>query len=519
MNPGYSSPIAAVDEGNPTATINGRELVDRSEQTVLGILLNMPGDIGDALALVPESLFADPCHQAIRRILGESAYPDTAARGLAIVKASLDLRPLRSRGDAATYVGQLVGHGSGDFAYHARMIREAAAKRDLIERLERLSSAVWLDDWGKVTTDLEEALNAVTSSVTEQGGDRVRLRSADEFAMKGTKWLYKGRIPAGMMTILAGREGIGKSTVSLDLVARVTKGTLEGRYFGRPQNVVLCATEDSWEHTILPRLKAVGADLSRVFHISVQDEMGRSRPISAPGDVAAIEKAIKRHKPVLMVIDPLMAIVDGKVNTNNQQQVQQALEPIVHLCNRTMMALLALIHVNKSGSTDALNTVMASKAFTSLPRSVLFCIADPEEEGNYLFTHEKCNVGKRMPSVAYRLSSVKFDLDPALVEEGDEPFIESSRVVWGTEDDRSASDILAEGPASRAKGELRTGILEFVEARSGAVPVADLHRAFVDGEMVKKATVDVTLGRMVKKGEIDRPSHGLYQSIKLRAKS
>jgi archaellum biogenesis ATPase FlaH len=518
VNPDYSSPIATVDRAAP-GTINGRDVVDKSEQIALGILLNRPGEISDALELVPEMSLADPCHRAIRRVLGARSYPDTGARALAVIRESASIRALRSRGDTAVYVGQLVGNGSGDLAYHARLIREAATKRDLIARLERLTSAVRLDDWGTVTTDLEEALGAVNSSITQQAGDQVRLRSADEFAMKGTKWLYKGRIPAGMMTILAGREGIGKSTVSLDLVARVTKGALDGRYFGRPQNVILCATEDSWEHTILPRLKAVGADLSRVFHISVQDEMGRSRPISAPGDVAAIEKVIRRHRPVLMVIDPLMAVVDGKVNTNNQQQVQQALEPIVQLCGRTMMALLALIHVNKSGSTDALNTVMASKAFTSLPRSVLFCIADPEDEGNYLFTHEKCNVGKRMPSVSYRLSSVRFELDPALVEEGDEPFIESSRVNWGEEDDRSASDILVDGPASRSKGELRTGLVAFIDDRSGAVPVADLHRAFVDGEMVKKATVDVTLGRMVKKGEIDRPSHGLYQSAKLRPKS
>ena len=515
MNPSYASPATGLDGAKPGATIDGRDITDKSEQVVLGILLNRAGDIGDLLADTPASLFADPAHQVILKVLAASPLPDPVARGLAIVQESLTNRALRSRGDAADYVRRLMRVGQGDFRFHVRLLREGALKRDVLAKLQRMVGAAQVDDWDQVTSDLETALISISSSATA-GGDQVRLRSADEFAMRGTKWLYKGRIPAGMMTILAGREGIGKSTVSLDLVARITRGTLEGRYLARPQNVILCATEDSWEHTIIPRLRAVNADLSRVFHISVQDEHGRSRPISAPGDTAAIEKAIRQHKPALMVIDPLMAVVDGKVNTNNQQQVQQALEPIVAVCNRSMMALLALIHVNKSASVDALNGIMGSKAFTSLPRSVLYCIADPEDEGNFLLTHEKCNVAKRSPSITYRLLSVRFELAPEQVDEGDEPFIESSRVVWGVEDERSAADVLAEGTPTRAKGELRTGLLEYIDGQTGAVPVADLHRRFADGEFVKKPTIDMTLSRMVKKGEIDRPSQGLYQAVSLR---
>jgi hypothetical protein len=516
VNPSYASPVVSLDSQG--GTLDGRALSDKSEQVILGLLLNADSDITEMLEALPESAFADYTHRAIYQVLAASPKLDAVAKGLAVVQAGIGNRVFAARGDTADYIRRLMSLGKGDFAYHARLVREGSVKREVTERLVRLQGAIVLDDWSKVTAELESALASVGSTAVTTG-DQVRLRSADGFIMKGTKWLMKGRIPAGMMTILAGREGIGKSTVSLDLVARITKGTLEGRYFGRPQNVILCATEDSWEHTIIPRLRAVGADLSRVFHICVQDENGRSRPISAPGDTAAIERAIRQHNPVLMVIDPLMAVVDGKVNTNNQQQVQQALEPIVQVCGRTMMSLLALIHVNKSNSVDALNGIMGSKAFTSLPRSVLYCIADPEDDGNFLFTHEKCNVSKKAPSLTYRISSVRFDLPPDQVEEGDEPFIESSRVVWGAEDDRTAADVLAEGTPTRAKGELRTNLLEYIDGQIGAVQVGDLYPRFADGELVKKATIDVTLGRMVKKGEVDRVSQGLYQSARLRPKS
>jgi predicted ATP-dependent serine protease len=39
--------------------------------------------------------------------------------------------------------------------------------------------------------------------------------------------LPRAASPHGMVTLLAGREGIGKSTVALDLAARLTRGTLD----------------------------------------------------------------------------------------------------------------------------------------------------------------------------------------------------------------------------------------------------------------------------------------------------
>jgi hypothetical protein len=225
----------------------------------------------------------------------------------------------------------------------------------------------------------------------------------------------------GMVTLLAGREGIGKSTVSLDIAARLTRGILPGRYEGKPQSVIVCATEDSWSHTIVPRLMAVGADMDRVFHIAVENEDGGQRAIIAPQDIRRMEQAFRDVTPALMLIDPLMAVIDGSIDTHKQAEVQQALEPLVKMCERIGMAVLAVIHVNKSNGTDPLNNIMGSKAFATLPRSVLYCLE--EDEGQFMFCHVKCNVGPKMPSIGYRLQPVRFELEPAEVDDGDDPFI------------------------------------------------------------------------------------------------
>ncbi|GAA0494562.1 hypothetical protein Ade02nite_20090 [Paractinoplanes deccanensis] len=482
------------------------------ERTTIGKLL-IAGNSEQLIGQLSPADFMTIPHQHIYAAMQNHAHAGQLD-AMSVLADLLPIRQVTAVVDPASYLSACRTRASmeiGDFAWHAARVRAAAEWRGAKAIVDRAQQALKSRNMETVRRVFEEATAGIADS-PNQGG--VQLRAASSFKMRGTRWLMAGRIPAGMMTILAGREGIGKSTVSLDIAARLTKGTLEGRYLGRPQNVILCATEDSWEHTIVPRLRAVGADLDRVFHIAVQDENGGWRAITAPGDIRAIERAIKLYRPALLLIDPLMSIIDGRIDTNNQKQVQQGLEPLIAMCGRVSMAVLGLIHVNKSNSTDALNSVMASKAFTSLPRSVLFCIADPTEDGTFLFTHEKCNVGPAQQSVVYRLASVRFDLDPADVEEGDEPFIFTSRVAWGEPDDRKAGDILAEQAAGRGFGDLRKSLREYIDSRTGVVAASELVAEFEDVD-VTRSNIDQTLKRMVKKGEIDKPSRGFYQSMKI----
>jgi hypothetical protein len=341
---------------------------------------------------------------------------------------------------------------------------------------------------------------------------RVLLAQASTIPMLGTRWVYRGRIPHGMVTLLAGREGIGKSTVWGDLAARITLGTLPGRYEGRPQSVVVCATEDSWSHTIVPRLVAAGADMDLIFNIAVQDEDGNVRGIVAPQDIRRMEQAFRTVQPALMVIDPLMAVIDGKIDTHKQAEVQQALEPLVKMCERIGMAVLALIHVNKSAGTDPLNNIMGSKAFATLPRSVLYCLE--EDDGQFMFCHVKCNVGPKMPSIGYRLTSVRFDLDPSEVDDGDEPFILSSRVVWGDEDPRTAAEMLEAKANSSKLGGPAQDIIALLDNEGGAMNTQRICEKL--GQEHGKKAIENALKRLADKGtEIVRVSRGVYQSIKI----
>lgn len=234
---------------------------------------------------------------------------------------------------------------------------------------------------------------------------KLKLTPASSITPKPVHWLWNGRIAEGTLALLAGREGIGKSTLAYTLVADITNGTLEGAHLGKPRSVIIVATEDSWEFTIVPRLMAAKANRDRVFRVEPTDpdEYG----ISLPRDVEELSIAARDNDVSLILLDPLMSRVDSKLDTHKDSEVRQALEPLVKMGNEAGSAVLGLIHVNKSGSSDPLSTLMGSRAFSAVARAVLYVVQDPDNPEIKVMGQPKNNLGRSdLPDLAYTLQQV-----------------------------------------------------------------------------------------------------------------
>src|SRR4051812_2969179 len=96
-----------------------------------------------------------------------------------------------------------------------------------------------------------------------------RLVSAAEIQPRGVAWLWRGYVALGKVTVLDGRPGLGKSAMTLDVAARVSRGASmpDGTPGVRPANVILVTAEDDWADTVVPRLMAANADLGRIFRL------------------------------------------------------------------------------------------------------------------------------------------------------------------------------------------------------------------------------------------------------------
>lgn len=335
---------------------------------------------------------------------------------------------------------------------------------------------------------------------------RLSATPASTITMRAARWLYDRRIPTGAITLLGGREGIGKSSISYDLAAKITRGELVGEHFGTPRSVGVVATEDAWHEVVVPRLHAAGADLDRVYQIQAHTEEGALDAVSVPADLDRLATLTRELEIALILLDPLMSVIHSSIDTHKDREVRIALDPLARFAAATRIAVLGLLHANKSATTDPLNSLMASRAFSAVARSVLYCIVDPEaeREDRYLFGHVKSNLGPRQPTLGYHLIEVHFELNGG----GPNDQITTSRAIWDGDDGRSIRDIMETPRVERAESELARRILTWLsEQGPRTVPVAEIIREFRDTD---RRTVDTLLSRLVKRGKLTRPLHGHY---------
>lgn len=247
----------------------------------------------------------------------------------------------------------------------------------------------------------------------------LRLTPASAIAPRRVRWLWHGRLALGTLGLLAGREGLGKSTVAAWLISRITRGMLPGELDDDPRTVIIAATEDSWEFTIVPRLIAAGADLDLVYRCDVQTSDDSLSSISLPADNRDLERLVRDAGAALIVLDPLMSRIDAHLDTHRDAEVRQALEPVLSIAERTEAVLLGLIHLNKGMHGDPLTAVMGSRAFTAVARSVLMVAKSPDEDGTVLLGQPKNNLGRAdNPTLKYRVDSMVIGDDSGPIETG-----------------------------------------------------------------------------------------------------
>ena len=144
----------------------------------------------------------------------------------------------------------------------------------------------------------------------------VIITSASKIRPARVRWLWQDRLAVGTLALLAGREGVGKSILAYWLVAVITRGVLLGEHYGQPRAVMVAASEDSWEHTIVPRLIAAGADLDMVYRVEVVTSANVHSEISMPRDLHDLEQRAVEVGVVLLLLDPLMSRLSDQLDTH-----------------------------------------------------------------------------------------------------------------------------------------------------------------------------------------------------------
>jgi len=290
---------------------------------------------------------------------------------------------------------------------------------------------------------------------------------ASRVKMKPVKWLWKGYVPSGKLTLLDGDPGKLKTTLLLDLVARVTRGhpmpcEPANGHDRIPGTVLYLSAEDDAEDTLKPRLMAAGADSDLVIF-----EAGWTP--SLPGDAAVIGELARKLAIRLVVFDPAVAYLDREYSYLNDQHVRGALAELRSELSRSNLTTIGIRHFTKEGKGKlSIHRGGGSVGLIGAARAGLLVADHPDLEDALVLAVSKLNVGEKGPALVYRPK-------PVVVAGEDGERIETVSVEWGGEAEGIQADdlmVTAEALQDR-RGDARRACADWLKKRlAGGVAVA-----------------------------------------------
>ena len=248
----------------------------------------------------------------------------------------------------------------------------------------------------------------------------LKLINMEMVEVEQIEWLFYPFIPFGKVTIIQGDPGEGKTTMVLQIIAKLTKGE---EIFPRqeqkieekdgaempvesnadiseslmePVNVIYQTAEDGLGDTIKPRLMAAGADCSRVLVID-----DREQPLTML-DIR-LEEAIVQTKARLVVLDPIQGFLGAEVDMHRANEIRPLMKRVAVLAEKYHCAIILIGHMNKNSNGKSSYRGLGSIDFQAAARSVLIVGRIKDEPEVRVVCHVKSSLAPEGKSIAFRL--------------------------------------------------------------------------------------------------------------------
>ncbi len=269
----------------------------------------------------------------------------------------------------------------------------------------------------------------------KQSSVDIKIRCASGIEPESVEWLWKDWLAKGKLAVLAGQAGTGKTTICIKLAATISKGGEFPDGTSSPiGSILVWSGEDGIEDTLVPRLMAADADLSKIHFLNDVIDNFEMRSFNPAIDMQnLLIQASSIPDLALLIIDPIVNAVAGDGNSNNI--VRKALQPIVDFAAKRNCAVIGISHFSKGGQgKDPLERVTGSVAYGALARVVMSAAkVNDGDVSKRILCRTKNNLGKDDGGFEYDIQQRKVK---------DEIF--SSYVIWGDALEGSASELLVE---------------------------------------------------------------------------
>lgn len=268
---------------------------------------------------------------------------------------------------------------------------------------------------------------------------------ATEVVPREVKWLWPGYVPSETLSVFAGPGGSGKTFLLLDLAARVSAGLEWPEGNGEcatPGNVIYISGEDDCERTLVPRLMAMGADLSRIRfpRVSVLDTF-------MLGSIDIVRRLVTEiESAALIVIDPpacFMGDIGGsRVDSHSDSDLRRLLSPIVRVAKELGTAVIFNCHINKGvgKGIPAQMRVLGSVAMVNTARAAFMITKDLEVPNQRLFAPLKMNLCQEPPTLSFTIQKVE-DRDQWVLQWTGVVEISADEALNGHDEARNEQDV------------------------------------------------------------------------------
>lgn len=344
-----------------------------SEATVIGAMLLDRPTVEKVASILPDgSYFYRPEHRVLYDEILAWA-PQAPADGWDVVAFR---NRLQSRGRYEAVGGielilQIIESTVGPVTavYHAKAVYRGWTARQAVTTARTLATQLCGgadvgDQLQAVCVQLQTLAAACTPS-----GAALPVVTADRIEAETLEWFWPNRIPAGMYSFIVGDPGAGKSFLSCYIAAIASNGGFwaDGSGACEPMDVLMCVSEDHLARTMVPRLNAHCADMSRVhfYHAAATEQT-----LDVQRDMQKIERFLDATPACgLILLDPVTGFM-GSVNQNSQAEVRQSLGHLCRLAEQRNITIIGLSHLNKKVDLDMRHRSIGSVAFNAVPRAV-----------------------------------------------------------------------------------------------------------------------------------------------------
>ena len=236
----------------------------------------------------------------------------------------------------------------------------------------------------------------------------LKLINMEQVEVEKIDWLLYPFIPFGKVTIVQGDPGEGKTTMVLQIIAKLTKGeavlpsgsdepALEEKTMDlEPVNVIYQTAEDGLGDTIKPRLLSAGADCFRVMVIDDNDQALTMMD-------ARLEEAIIKTKARLVVLDPIQGFLGAAVDMHRANEIRPLTKRVAVLAEKYHCAIILIGHMNKNSNGKSSYRGLGSIDFQAAARSVLIVGRIKDEPEIRVVCHVKSSLAPEGKSIAFRL--------------------------------------------------------------------------------------------------------------------